>query len=133
MIHGDVGPSNAFEDGGRIAALFDFEFATPSARAIDVASGLVFTMRIWEREAPTALLMARRFCQGYARTSSLTTAEIVALPHLMLLRDVVGAIWWMGKGLAVGDTRGSMERIAEAQARAHWIREHEAPFYDAVR
>jgi homoserine kinase type II len=133
MIHGDATPSNAFAEGDRIAAMFDFEFATPDARAIDVASSLVFTMRIWERDAPTALLMARRFRDGYARRSSLTAAEALALPHLMLLRDIAGAIWWLGRDLAAGDTRGSMERIAEAQARARWIREHEAAFLDSVR
>ncbi|MGI8856116.1 MAG: phosphotransferase [Thermomicrobiales bacterium] len=133
VIHGDVTPGNAFADGGEITALFDFEFATSDVRAIDVASGLVFTMRIWERDAPTALLMARRFRDGYARRSKLTTAEIAALPELMLLRDVVGAIWWLGRDLAAGDTRGSVERIVEVQRRARWLARHAAAFRDAVR
>jgi homoserine kinase type II len=133
VIHGDVTPGNAFADGGRIAAIFDFEFAAPDARAIDVASGLVFTMRIWERDAATALLMARRFLGGYARQIGLTTAELAALSDLMLLRDVVGAIWWLGRDRAAGDTRGSMARIVEVQARAHWLTRHAAAFRDAVR
>lgn len=133
VIHGDVTPSNAFAVGGRIAAVFDFEFATPDVRAIDVASGLIFTMRIWERDAPTTLLMARRFLGGYARQIGLTTAEVTALPDLMLLRDVVGAIWWLGKDLAAGDTRGNMARITEVQARARWLIRHAAAFRNAVR
>ncbi len=133
VIHGDVTPGNAFADSGRITAVFDFEFAAPDARAIDVASGLVFTMRIWERDASTALLMARRFRDGYARRSDVTTEEIAALPDLMLLRDVVGAIWWLGRDLAAGDTRRSVERIIEVQRRAHWLADNATAFRDAVR
>jgi Ser/Thr protein kinase RdoA (MazF antagonist) len=133
VIHGDVTPGNSFANSGRIAAVFDFEFATPDVRAIDVASGLVFTMRIWERDVATALLMARRFRDGYSRMSGLTAAEVVALPSLMLLRDVVGAIWWLGRDLAAGDTRRSMERIAEVRERVQWIDRHAAAFRDAVR
>jgi Ser/Thr protein kinase RdoA (MazF antagonist) len=77
--------------------------------------------------------MARRFLGGYARQIDLTTAEVTALPDLMLLRDIVGAIWWLGRDRAVGDTHGSMERITEVQARAHWLTRHAAAFRDAVR
>lgn len=62
--HPDTDGRHALPDTGCIAAVFDFEFAAPDTRAIDVASGLVFTMRIWECDEPTALLMARRFRDG---------------------------------------------------------------------
>lgn len=65
--------------------------------------------------------------------SSLTVAEVVALPDLMLLRDVVGAIWWLGRDLAASDTRGSMERIAEMQTRAQWLDRDAAAFRGAIR
>lgn len=132
VIHGDATPSNAFAAGGRITAMFDFEFATPSVRALDVASGLVFTMRSWERDTAGMLAMARQFRDGYARQNRLTAAEVAALPDLMLLRDVAGAIWWLGRDLAAGNTRESVGRIAEVQARARWLDRHAAAFRDAI-
>lgn len=131
-IHGDLGPSNAFADGGRIAAIFDFEFAMPDARAIDVASGLTHVMRIWERDDATALAMAHRFVRGYSRHGDLTTTEIAALPHLMLLREVVGTIWWVGRNRD-GRPQRSTERIADMEGLAGWLHQHEAAFFAALR
>ncbi len=133
MMHGDFGPSNALAEDGRVVAIHDFEFTMPDARAIDVASGLAFVMRLWERDDEDALAMAHRFSHGHARRGGLTAAEIAALPHLMLLRDVVGAIWWTGRDLAAGDTRKSIERITAMQTARRWMREHEATFFAAVR
>lgn len=133
VIHGDFGPGNALADGERIVSIHDFEFAMPGARAFDVASGLIFVMRIWERDAPAALTMARRFFRGYARHGGLTTAEIAALPQLMLLRDVIGAIWWAGRDLVAGDARKTIERIAEMQVSVAWLARYETAFRDALR
>jgi homoserine kinase type II len=132
VIHGDVGPGNAFQAGGRIVAIFDFEFAMPAVRAIDLAGGLTFVMRIWERDDATALAMAGHFCRGYRQGGVLTGAEIAALPQLMLLREVVGTIWWAGRNRAGTPQRKTM-RIPEMMRLVEWLRRHETGFAAAVQ
>jgi hypothetical protein len=44
--------------------------------------------------------MAAAYCRGFARTGTLTDAEIAALPNLMILRNVVATVWWLGRDLA---------------------------------
>ena len=112
MTHSDFGPGNALAVSGRVVAILDFEFAQPDARAIDMASALVFVMRLWERATPAALTMATTYCRGFARTGSLTEAEIAALPELMILRNVVSTIWWLGRDLAEGQAP-NLERLTE--------------------
>jgi len=46
VIHGDFTPSNTLHAGGRLTGIIDFEFAGPDARAMDVASGLYFCLRV---------------------------------------------------------------------------------------
>lgn len=132
VIHGDVTPGNAFADDERITALFDFEFAMPDARAIDVASGLTFVMRLWEHDDASALAMVRHFARGYARHVTLTAAEIAALPRVMLLREVVGTIWWAGRKRA-GTPQRNTERITDMETLAGWLQQHEAAFFAALR
>jgi len=135
VIHGDMGPSNAFAHSGhdrRITAIFDFEFAMPDARAIDVASGLTHVMRLWERDDATALAMARCFSRGYRQTGGLTTEETAALPQLMLLREVVGTIWWAGRNRAGTPQRGA-GRVTDMEQMAVWLRRYEREFAAATR
>lgn len=133
VIHSDYGPGNTLADGGRIVAVLDFDVAAPDDRAMDVAAGLKFSMRIWERDTPTALTMARRFCRGYARTNRLIAAEIAALPHLISLYDAVSVIWWTGRGIVAGDPQPGIERIADMRAFVDWLADNQAAFHDAVQ
>ncbi len=112
LTHSDFGPGNALAVNGRVVAILDFEFAQPDARAIDTAGALVFVMRLWERTTPAALAMAAAYCRGFARTGSLTDAEIAALPELMILRNVVATIWWLGRDKAEGQAP-DLERLTE--------------------
>lgn len=132
VIHGDFGPGNALAFGDEITALLDFEFALREARAIDLASGLAMTLRIWQLDPPESLALAAALCRGYAGTAGLTAAEVAALPDLLLLREVVGAIWWLGRALATGDVRPRLDRFADLHALIAWLREHRAAFSDAV-
>lgn len=131
-IHGDFGPGNALADGARIIATLDFEFALWDTRALDVASGLWMVTRIWEWSPPASLAMAAAFCAGYARTAQLTPAEIAALPQLMLLRVMVGTVWWLGRDLAAGDARPALGRLADLRELRGWLATHEGALLDAV-
>ena len=112
-IHGDFGPGNALANGAQIAALLDFEFAMRDARALDLAAGLGMTLRHWELAPAESLALGGAFCAGYARTGTLTAAEVAALPHLLLLREAVSAVWWLGRALAADDLRPWSRRMAD--------------------
>ena len=83
-------PSNTLCHRDRISAILDFEFALPEIRVLDVASGLKYSMRIWEHEDPW--LNGACFSRGYARFVTLADREISALVDTTILRDTVSEI-----------------------------------------
>ncbi|MEZ4707777.1 MAG: phosphotransferase [Caldilineaceae bacterium] len=95
VIHGDFTPGNMLMLEGRVSAILDFDFAMCDARAMDVAAGLYYVMRVWENRNPWDVAAA--FCQGYSRHVQLSRAEIAAIPWLMRLRNVVSTIYRIGK------------------------------------
>jgi homoserine kinase type II len=120
MIHGDFGPVNTLFHAGRLAAILDFESAGPDVRALDVAAGLEFSMRVWEYVEPWEA--ARAFCRGYTRRVRLTDREIEALPGLIRPRDAVSVVWRAGQ--AVGDGRPALEGIERMCVVARWLEAH---------
>ena len=123
VIHGDFAPGNTLFSGGRLAAVIDFEFAGADARAIDVAAGLLFTLRPW-RGAP-AWDTAAELCRGYARFVRLTPDEIAALPELIRLRNIVSAIWHIGQDAALGrGTYAGTARVARARTTSVWLEDN---------
>ncbi|MDA0710384.1 MAG: phosphotransferase [bacterium] len=127
VIHGDIAPSNALYHDGRISAMLDFEFAGPDARVIDVASGLKFCMRIWENDAPWEIGSA--FMQVYQGQISLTSMEWGSLIEIMILRDVVSTIWWLGRHLSDG-TQPDPERMEAQRDFKRWLTTHRARLED---
>lgn len=132
VIHGDFGPGNAMAEGDRITAIFDFEFAMWDARAIDLAAGLTMTIRIWQLEPPESLALAGALGRGYARTNRLTAAEVAALPRLLILREVVAAIWWLGRALAAGDVRLRLAQLADLRQLLAWLDEHGTALVEVI-
>jgi homoserine kinase type II len=131
ITHGDFAPVNTLFSEGRLTAVVDFEMAQPDARAIDVASGLYFTLRPWEQAPGWEAL--RAFCRGYARHIRLAPAEIAAIPLLVRLRNVVSVIWHVGQSnrLGRGTERGEW-RMAKARATAAWLGEHGTRLVDLI-
>ncbi len=127
LIHSDFGHSNtlylADTTGGHITAVLDFEFAGPDARAMDLASGLYFCMRLWENPQP--LVNAEAFYRGYAQKQRLTAAEIAAIPWLMRLRNAASAIWWLGRQLAGRETIDLAARIGDLRQFVAWLNSDE--------
>lgn len=123
VIHCDYSPSNTVYNHGRITAILDFEFAGPDVRAMDLASGLVFTLRLWENAYP--LQSAAAFCRGYGAVQRLTTAEIEALPWLIRLGYATSTIWWFGRGLADGQGHYPFDKLHDMQQMVDWLHHHE--------
>jgi 8-oxo-dGTP diphosphatase len=108
VCHNDITPANIVVHEGRVRAVLDWEFACPSARALDLAMGLRMSIRVWEH--PTPWEEVRTFIRGYNTFARLSDAEIQALPTLLRLRTATPALWWMGRDgervlLAIGYLR----------------------------
>lgn len=131
LTHGDYVPANTLFHAGRLTAILDFDLAQPDARAIDIASGLEFSLRIWERRDP--LPFGAAFWQGYTRWVTPTNAEIAAIPGLIRLRDAVSAIWWLGRGLVAGDVSGGVRRLRDMQVTKEWMRQNDAEMMRMMR
>ena len=130
VIHGDFLAANTLFHDGRLSAVLDFEFAHPDARALDVASGLKFSMRVWEITEPWEI--ARSFCRGYGRWIRLTGAEVEAVPWLIRLRDATSVVWWIGRGLTMGDIGPGLERMQSSAQSTQWLEEHGRCLVDVV-
>ncbi len=131
VIHGDYGPSNTLYKDGRISAVLDFEFVGPDARAMDVANGLIFTMRLWENAVP--LLNAAAFYRGYSSQQRLTPAEIAAIPQLMRLFNATASVWWLGRDLEAGKSEMGLEHVKDMQQMARWLHEHQGTLLETLQ
>ena len=121
VIHGDFAPSNTLCHRDRISAILDFEFTLREIRVLDVASGLKYGMRIWERDDPW--INGVGFSRGYARFVTLTEREISALVDVTILRDTVSVIWHYGRSLAEG-RRPDRERLEDMRESTAWLKAH---------
>jgi Ser/Thr protein kinase RdoA (MazF antagonist) len=114
-------PSNTLCHRDRISAILDFEFALPEVRVLDVASGLKYSMRIWEHEDPW--INGACFSRGYARFVTLTEREISALVDVTILRDTVSVIWHYGRSLAERRPP-DRARLEEMRDSTSWLKAH---------
>ena len=131
VVHGDFDPSNTLYRDGRITAILDFEMVSWDTRAIDVASGLKFSMCTWEQDDPWT--MGRSFYRGYNRWISLTDAEVHSMRTLLLLRDVTATIWWLGRDRATGKQPVRLQRIHDLRLSATWLEAHSAQLENMLR
>jgi homoserine kinase type II len=127
ICHNDVSPNNVLVHDGRISAVLDFQFATPAARAFDVAMGLRITMRIWENLEPWKSI--RAFFQGYSSWIHLTDEEIRALPTLKRLRNIMALLWQLGRG---PKPERLLAHIGYQQNYVRWLKRHESKFLDVL-
>ena len=124
VIHGDYDPSNTLYDGARLTAILDFEFASPDARAMDLAAGLHWTLR--PVQATLDWPAAAAVLGGYTSVVALGGAEAEALPELMRLRNVATGIWWLGRHQRTGMAAQRVERLAWTRSWNTVIEQHRA-------
>jgi Ser/Thr protein kinase RdoA (MazF antagonist) len=98
VVHGDYHPLNLLFDGDEVTGLFDFDWAGPGPRMVDVADGLLFfcgtrpgPMRAGDIVALTQAFTLDRgliaaFGKGYAAHVTPQLEELRALPELMRAR-----------------------------------------------
>ena len=131
VCHNDVTPANVLVDGGRVSAVLDWEFATVTARAQDIAMGLRMTMQVWENPEPWPIV--RRLLRGYARYATLTEAEAVALPLLLRLRSTIGLLWWLAHLPRTSSALEPVVRGIQYQRNlVDWLASHGERFVEVV-
>jgi homoserine kinase type II len=128
LCHNDVTHNNALVDNGCISAVLDFEFATVTPRALDLAQGLRLTMRILDGPDPFAA--ARRFIGGYKRWVSLTDVEVQALPWLIRLRAALTVVWWLAQLPA--SRHVLPDRIEMVCKTVAWVKRHGVQLVDVI-
>lgn len=118
VIHSDFAPSNTLYHQNQISAVLDFEFTSPDIRLIDVASGLKFSMRIGENDAPWEI--GGHFIKGYQKKITPTDLERTSLIDTMILLNVVSVIWWLGRNLADNKTPDT-DRMEDLRHFKTWL------------
>jgi len=98
VVHGDYHPLNLLFEGDEVTGLFDFDWAGPGPRMVDVADGLLFfcgrrpePLRPGDIVALTQAFTLDRelmaaFGRGYTAHVTPQLAELRALPELMRAR-----------------------------------------------
>ncbi|MBX3050747.1 MAG: phosphotransferase [Caldilineaceae bacterium] len=119
VIHGDYSPVNTLCVDDRLTGIVDFEFAGPEVRALDVASGLYFSLRVWKGD--DLWPRGEAFLRGYTTHTRLTPGERSSLPWLMRLRNAVSKIFWLGKAQTDGTTEKQVLYIGESQMLNRWL------------
>ncbi|WP_171653512.1 phosphotransferase [Paenibacillus foliorum] len=118
LVHSDLVASNVLTKEDEVSAVLDFEFVTPDLRAMDAAVFINELIRYhsdrWE--------LLEAFIKGYAETADLNTAEIKALPQLILLRSIVLCIHFLGRQWAGIDPPNDSEPYLDSFVKVHkWI------------
>ena len=124
LCHNDFAPSNLLMRDGRVAAILDFEFACPAARALDVAMALRMIMQL-DSNPTNPWAVAEQFCRSYAEWITLTPQEITAMPHLIGLRTAIPVIWALSKTERPNPT-SLVQAIRRMQASKVWMHQHQA-------
>jgi Ser/Thr protein kinase RdoA (MazF antagonist) len=96
FIHGDYYRNNVLMRGDRVGGILDFEFASPGPRAMELAVAIRgFSYGPWGAEPFWSLVEA--LATGYRRHVTLTSAEIEALPAMLLLREATSWVHRIGR------------------------------------
>ena len=124
LCHNDMSPPNLLMRDGRVAAILDFEFACPAARALDAAMALRMIMQL-DSNPMNPWAVAEQFCQGYAAWITLTPQEIAAMPQLIRLRTAIPVIWAVRNAERPNPT-SLVQAIRRMQASTAWMNRHQA-------
>ena len=94
IIHGDFVPSNILINNGMVSAVLDFELCRNDVRVLDVALAILAWGGFGDNYDASAML---RFGQGFAQITTLSDAEIAAIPTMMRLAHVVRVLLALGR------------------------------------
>jgi homoserine kinase type II len=140
VCHNDMTPNNVLALDGKVTAVLDFEYLSPTPRALDFVTGLRTVMDYWKEPAPWtgSQADARAYCQGYVRwiagsQLALSEAEIAAIPDLLRLRAAITGLWWIGRAAATGRAGPLVNRLGRIQEQWAWQDHADAALMDTIR
>jgi len=137
VVHGDVHRDNFLFQNDHVIALLDYDQATWDARITDLADAVVgfatdcgptrIPMQWGVYKGPINIECATDILAAYHAISSLTQAEIAALPLLIEL------VWLQGEiGRVFSTPEGSPEYHQDVLAQGRWLSEWIAERYDEL-
>jgi homoserine kinase type II len=125
IIHSDYDGTNILLRDGAVSGVLDFEFSGPDLRAMDLAIGIYhFCLRgrIGRDEAALVALV-HAFADGFSEKLALSKKEFEALPVLLLRRQLVACLHWLGRwkvGLSPSEW-AARERLARLSELQQWL------------
>jgi homoserine kinase type II len=125
VIHSDYDRTNVLLADGAVSGVLDFEFSGPDLRAMDLAIGIYhFCLRgrIGRDEAALAALV-HAFADGFSEKLALSKKEFEALPVLLLRRQLVACLHWLGRwGVGLSPSEwAAKERLARLSELQQWL------------
>lgn len=131
VIHGDWHPGNMLFQGSRVVAVIDYDAARIQQWVLDVANGLLQFSILGDTGSPIQwpegldLARYRRFLCNYAshRDKALTSAELQALPHLMIEALVAECVIPIAATGLFGRSDGR-QFLTMVRRKAMWIERH---------
>lgn len=97
IIHSDFYPTNTMMDSGIVTGILDFEFAGLGYRAMDFSTGLsAFSIKDWNNDECFWPLL-ESFARGYMHRSPLPEQHLSAMPVLILMRELISFVHWLGR------------------------------------
>jgi homoserine kinase type II len=128
VIHGDLAPSNvlADADSGEVTGLLDFELAGAGFRVQDVLAALCNSTALGAPDWPRRTAAFWRGCVSVRR---LETAEVAALPELLIARSLGSLLWraarWRAGLGQFGEVTGHVGRL---EATTGWLAANQDAF-----
>jgi len=128
VIHGDLTPANllADPDTGEVTGLLDFELAGAGFRVQDVMAALYHSTALTTPDWPRR---TAAFLRGCSLARRLESAEVAALPELLIAQSLGSVLWravrWRAGLAHFGDV---IARVDKLEASAQWLAAHEDTF-----
>jgi homoserine kinase type II len=121
VIHGDLAPSNvlADPDTGEVIGLLDFELAGAGFRVQDILAALYNSTALG---TPDWLRRTAAFLRGCASVRRLETAEVAALPELLIARSLGSVLWRASRWRAgLGRFGEVTAHVGRLEATTRWL------------
>ncbi len=125
IIHSDYVRRNVLLLDGAVSGVLDFEFSGPDLRAMDLAVGIYhFCLSNWiGRDASLISELVWAFVQGISETMKLSRDEFEALPLLLLRRQLVVTLHWLGRWrVGLSSEADARERITGLSDLQRWLK-----------
>jgi homoserine kinase type II len=128
IIHGDLAPGNLLADPGtgEVTGLLDFELAGAGFRVQDILAALYNSTALGAPDWPRR---TAAFLRGCASVRRLESAEVAALPELLIARSLGSVLWRAARWrVGVGPFGEVTAHVGRLDATRRWLAANEDAF-----